>query len=356
MSFLNDSYSSFICIKNLNWILFVEPLPKPRVATSTGPASGQLTPAGEVRLVSSASSTSRTTQSSVNNQTTHAGKDVKTRGKRPVPLPRRLSSISSPSQSSSTPPSPASTGLPTPSPSPSPLSLSSGQSPAPSHFFAKSRENSAKKPNVGQGPATPRRKASGDVPTPTANFKSYRRIPSTSSSVSSSSEATHAPSSRVSNTETGQGSHRQLKFTPRQKQPAPLPGSGSKQKSVTRLSFDNNSGYNRAQPRSDSGLGHSSVSSADSVRMSSVSSSASVESPPGVQCTGAPVRIVVKQEYKKRPSSSYYEWWFNDNCGWMCLKSAASQHQHISNFNTYQMTYCDDGGTQCCDKSFTNWK
>ena len=243
---------------------FLEPLPKPRLAAA--PSPGPVTP-GEDR-------------------------DLK-RGKRPVPLPRRLSSISVTSSTSSHLAAPI-------TPSPSPVSSgSSSQSSSPSHFFAKSRESSStsKKP-VPVSSSTPGRRkgSSSDVPTPTANFKSYRRAP---------------PS----------GENR------RQKQPAPPAPVSTKLKSVTRLSFEAptpgphqgelEGGRHRSQGpqhrRADSGLGHS-----DSGRMSSVSSvessenrfptSGHVESAhtPGL---ASPVRILVKQDpaRSRRPSSQYYE-------------------------------------------------
>ena len=191
------------------------------------------------------------------------------RGKRPVPLPRRLSSISSASVSPGH--SSTSSHVATPiTPSPSPISGGSSQSSSPSHFFARS-SSSAKKsaavasPVASVSTSTPGRRkgsSSSDVPTPTANFKSYRRVP------------------------------------PSKKQPAPpAPPASAKLKSVTRLSFDSAPGQAR---RADSGLGHTSISSADSVsRLSSVSSTES----------SSPVRILVRQDpaRPRRPSSQYYE-------------------------------------------------
>jgi len=150
-----------------------------------------------------------------------------------------------------------------------------------------------------------RRKTSGaDVPTPTANFKSYRRVSSSGSSSAATPEAARMRTSRVTNSEETQGGHRQLKFpASRQKQPAPLPNqAASKNKSVTRLSFDGPPRPQSQYVRADSGLGHSSVSSVSSLESSSVQLS---------QAHGpaSPVRILVKQEQvkNKRPSSAYYE-------------------------------------------------
>ena len=258
---------------NLTNIL--EPLPKPRAPVTTHMEGGR-----------------SFTQSTVSDQKTHAGQDIpgpgKTqvsghRGKRPVPLPRRLSSISSPKQSSNASLSTSSSpSVPSPNVPKTPVSASN----SPSYFFAKSRENSAKKSSVSSSNSTTsgsRRSSGADFPTPTANFKSYTR-------------------QRVANTEENQGSQRNVKMTPRHKQQAPLPGAasaGSKLKSVTRLSFD-------SQPpvpsRADSGLGHSSVSSNDSIRLSSVSS---VESQVSTTAP-SPVRIVVNQNYT-RPSSKYHD-------------------------------------------------
>ena len=266
--------------------LFLEPLPKPRVASSSG-HSQQLT----------GDQVSGSGDHGVHPTQTIAGKDIKTqgRGKRPVPLPRRLSSISSPSQSpsSSKSSSPRQPAPSTPStPSPSPMSFSSG---SPAHFFSKSRESSVKKSNVTSVTSSPRRKAQGvDIPTPTANFKSYRRVPGQNTSSSSASEA----SQKVSKPEEGRGSQRNLKFPPtRQKQPAPVP-SQSKLKSVTRLSFEGQMPISRA----DSGLGHTSVSSSDSVRLSSVSSMESASN----LGSASPVRILVKQDPNKGAYQSKY--------------------------------------------------
>ena len=255
--------------------LFAEPLPKPRAAGQPGLSSAQLTPAGEAARPPAPD--------------LHAappgGQDLKAagaRGKRPVPLPRRLSAISA-APPTATPP------LPSPSPAATTPSPSPAASSSPSIFFAKSRENSAKKAGPGPGqPATstPRRRTPGgpEVPTPTANFKSYRRIPSSSSSSASSEPQ---PASGV-------------RYSPhRHKQPAPPApsSSGTKLKSVTRLSFGSDS---RPATRADSGLGNTSVSSADSVRLSSVSSA---ESP-----VASPTRILVTQpqpQQKARPGKYY---------------------------------------------------
>ena len=234
---------------------FLEPLPKPRLAAAPSPGPGPVTP-GEV-----------------GGQSSDLHLAPGHRGKRPVPLPRRLSSVSSPaSPHHSAAPSHVAAPI---TPSPSPISGGSSQSSSPSHFFARSRESSAKKPSAvppaaSVSTSTPgRRKGSAsDVPTPTANFKSYRRVP------------------------------------PKQKQPAPPAPPSAKLKSVTRLSFDSAPAPPGQSRRADSGLGHSSISSADSVsRLSSVSST---ESGPAIS---SPVRILVKQEpaRPRRPSSQYYE-------------------------------------------------
>ena len=244
-------------LTNFYSFLFLEPLPKPRLAAAASPGPGPVTP-GEV-----------------GGQSSDLHLAPGHRGKRPVPLPRRLSSVSSPSPASphhSAAPSHVAAPI---TPSPSPISGGSSQSSSPSHFFARSRESSAKKPSVvppaaSVSTSTPgRRKGSAsDVPTPTANFKSYRRVP------------------------------------PKQKQPAPPAPPSAKLKSVTRLSFDSAPAPPGQSRRADSGLGHSSISSADSVsRLSSVSST---ESGPAIS---SPVRILVKQEpaRPRRPSSQYCE-------------------------------------------------
>ena len=132
------------------------------------------------------------------------------RGKRPVPLPRRLSSLSSPTPSvssvSSQSSSPRSVAY-------SPYSPSQG---SPSHFFKKSNLSSS---SSGSG-SSPRRKSSGvEVPTPTANFKSYRRV------VGGPGPGETEEPGRLSSH--GKG-------------PAPLPttAAATKLKSVTRLSFE----------------------------------------------------------------------------------------------------------------------
>ena len=162
---------------------------------------------------------------------TGGGAESKTsgRGKRPVPLPRRLSSLSSPTPSvssvSSQSSSPRSLAY-------SPYSPSQG---SPSHFFKKSNLSSS---SSGSG-SSPRRKSSGvEVPTPTANFKSYRRV--------------LGPAGPGETEEPG-------RLASHGKGPAPLPS--GKLKSVTRLSFDHQ--------------------------------------PPFKGEDGAPVRISVKAEYKK---------------------------------------------------------
>lgn len=268
---MQTNVSSFANLTNI-----LEPLPKPRAPLTTNLEGGR-----------------SSTQSIVSDQKTHDGQDIpgsgKTqvsghRGKRPVPLPRRLSSISSPKQSSNATVSASSPSVSSPNVPKTPVSATS----SPTYFFAKSRENSAKKSSISSSSSTTsgsRRSSGADFPTPTANFKSYTR-------------------QRVANTEETSGGQRNVKMTPRHKQPAPLPGAasaGSKLKSVTRLSFD-------SQPplpsRADSGLGHSSVSSSDSVRLSSVSSVDSQVS----TTASSPVRILVKQNYNnKRPNSNHHD-------------------------------------------------
>ena len=239
----------------------LEPLPKPRVACSP-----QLT-------LATGSETHSLQQSHVHDQKNVTQQDIKSqsRGKRPVPLPRRLSSISSPKQSPS-------------SPSPSPNVPKTPQQQSPTHFFSPVKTHSAKKSSVSSTSSASSRLSGSEFPTPTANFKSYRRAPSTSSESTNTESRECAVPRHISSAE--QVQKRNTRVTPRHKQPAPLPhNTTSKSKSVTRLSFD-------GAGRADSGLGHSSVSSADSVNMDQVNPSSTV----------SPVRIMVKQQNQPRKS------------------------------------------------------
>ena len=205
-------------------VSFLEPLPKPRAALSSS-----LTAAGGEEPAESPH-----------------GQNIKTsrRGKRPVPLPRRLSSLSSPTASTaSSVSSQSSPGLASPY---SPSQVSPG-------YLFKTKDSPVFKKSSGSTSSTsstssPRRKSGGvEVPTPTANYKSYRRL-------------SGAGGEGGEREETARYSHNKCQ--------APLPG---KLKSVTRLSFD--------------------------------------QQPPHQQeeSVGSPVRITVRQEYRKPPAPSYLD-------------------------------------------------
>merc|ERR1719471_2360022 len=154
------------------------------------------------------------------------------------------------------------------------------------HTSSVQSRHSAKKSSVSSTSSASSRLSGSEFPTPTANFKSYRRAPSSSSESTNTESRECAVPRHISSAE--QVQKRNTRVTPRHKQPAPLPhnsAASSKSKSVTRLSFD-------GAGRADSGLGHSSVSSADSVNMDQVNPSSTV----------SPVRIMVKQQNQPRKS------------------------------------------------------
>jgi len=228
------------------------------------------------------------------------GQTIKTssRGKRPVPLPRRLSSISSTSSTQSSPristastvssldcpPNPAPT-----TPTRVPPHISANNS-----YFPKAKETPTKG-GVSQCLQSPRRKPpSVEHPTPTANFKSYRRVPG-------------EVQRRASCIEEGESGHRRMNPTsPSPRQPGPPRQTNvTKSKSMTKLSFE----QQKPMARVDSGLGLPSMTSSESLRLSSVSSADSgqgysMPSPVRVTVT-TPTRVLPpRADYIRRPSGS----------------------------------------------------
>jgi len=264
-----------------------QPLPKPRTTKSSLTSASE----GGVDVQSQSSEIQAQVGSSQTIKTTG-------RGKRPVPLPRRLSSISSPSSSQSSPristsstvscsspiDSPTHPAPPTPTRMPSHIS-------SPNTYFSKTKETPTKTPT--QLLQSPRRKTTSiEVPTPTANFKSYRRVPG-------------EVQRRASCVEEGQGSNRRLNPSPSPRQPAPRPNV-TKSKSMTKLSFD----QQKPMARVDSGLGLPSISSSESLRLSSVSSADSgqgysMSSPVRVTVT-TPTRVAPppRADFIRRPSAN----------------------------------------------------
>jgi len=265
-----------------------QPLPKPRTTKSSLTSASE----GGVDVQSQSSEIQAQVGSSQTIKTTG-------RGKRPVPLPRRLSSISSPSSSQSSPristsstvscsspiDSPTHPAPPTPTRMPSHIS-------SPNTYFTKTKETPSKTPT--QLLQSPRRKTTSvEVPTPTANFKSYRRVPG-------------EVQRRASCVEEGQGSNRRINPSPSPRQPAPARPNVTKSKSMTKLSFD----QQKPMSRVDSGLGLPSMTSSESLRLSSVSSADSgqgysMPSPVRVTVT-TPTRVAPppRADFIRRPSAN----------------------------------------------------
>jgi len=223
------------------------------------------------------------------------------RGKRPVPLPRRLPSISSPSASQApVGQSPVRQHAPVSVSVGQPTSSASAQQPEPGTPTSRSQVQS-------RGSNPRRRSTTSEVPTPTANFKSYRRV---------------LPSEvqrRSSCTEEGPGSARQRVAapTPPRALPAQPSQQSSKSRSMTRLPQEKPQALRLAQEqlspvrhqlpsRTDSGI------SSDSMRHSSISSvdsgHGSFPTSPVRQATSAMVRSPggrpTPSEFLRRQSSS----------------------------------------------------
>ena len=168
----------------------LEPLPKPRAARgSTGaPSEGGLHPSvSSVSTLhpsvsqqhsSAAAAAHQHPTSPAQQQTGGVGQQSPAgRGKRPVPLPRRLSSVSSPTSSSSQ----ATAGQPSLR-----LHASISLSPSQPTTTTSSSTTQTQQPDLGnpssraqlqsRGSNPRRRSTTAEVPTPTANFKSYRRV------------------------------------------------------------------------------------------------------------------------------------------------------------------------------------
>jgi len=259
-----------------------QPLPKPRAARgSTGTASeGGFNPSVSQQHPSAAAAAHQHPTSPAQQQQQSAGQQAgggggqhspAGRGKRPVPLPRRLPSLSSPTTNSS---SKATLGQP-PVRLHASNSLSAAQPPTPG---ASSSTTQQQQPESGppssraqvqssRGSNPRRRSSTAEVPTPTANFKSYRRV---------------LPSEvqrRSSCTEEGPGSARQRLAPPppRATHNQPLHHSSKsmtrlpqEKPTITRLPQDQQTPVRHQLPsRTDSGIGsdsmrHSSISSVDS--------------------------------------------------------------------------------------------
>ena len=166
----------------------LEPLPKPRAARgSTGTSSEGGFNSGVSQQHTSASAGHQHPTSSAQQQQQAAGQagqhSPAGRGKRPVPLPRRLPSVSSPSSCSSQ----ASVGQPSVRLHAS-NSLSAAQPPTTTGASSSTtqQQHQTQQPEPGtpssraqvqsRGSNPRRRSTTAEVPTPTANFKSYRRV------------------------------------------------------------------------------------------------------------------------------------------------------------------------------------
>ena len=169
----------------------LEPLPKPRAARgSTGaPSEGGLHPSvssvstlhpsvSQQHSSAAAAHQHSTSPAQQQQQTGGVGQQSPAgRGKRPVPLPRRLSSVSSPTSSSSQ----ATAGQPSLR-----LHASNSLSPSQPTTTTSSSTTQTQQPDLGnpssraqlqsRGSNPRRRSTTAEVPTPTANFKSYRRV------------------------------------------------------------------------------------------------------------------------------------------------------------------------------------
>jgi hypothetical protein len=258
-----------------------QPLPKPRTAKS------------------SLTEGVHDTHHSDTTAQTGAGQKTTGRGKRPVPLPRRLSSISSSSSSQSSPristSSTVSGASPCNSPTtptpPTPTRLSAHIS-SPNTYFSKAKET----PSKGAAPQlqSPRRKTTSvEVPTPTANFRSYRRV-----------QAGDSVQRRASCVEESPSGDRRVNPGPSPRHQAPPPPNVTKSKSMTKLSFDQ---QKPIMSRADSGVGLPSMTSAESLRLSSVSSADSgysMPSPVRVTVT-TPTRVVLppRADFIRRPAA-----------------------------------------------------
>jgi len=244
-----------------------QPLPKPRAARgATGTSSEGGFHPGVSQQHSPASAGHQHPTSPAQQQQQTAGQagqhSPAGRGKRPVPLPRRLPSLSSPSTCSSQAAGQPSVRLHAAN------SLSAAQPPTSSSSTTQ-QQHQTQQPEPGtpssraqvqsRGSNPRRRSTTAEVPTPTANFKSYRRV---------------LPSEvqrRSSCTEEGPGSARQRLAAPppRASHNQPLPHSS---KSMTRLPQEKPTitpVRHQLPSRTDSGIGsdsmrHSSISSVDS--------------------------------------------------------------------------------------------
>ena len=279
----------------------LEPLPKPRAARgSTGASSeGGFNPGVSQQHTSAAASHQHATSPAQQQQQT-AGQaggggqhSPAGRGKRPVPLPRRLPSLSSPANS----PSQATVGQPSVRLHAS-NSLSAAQPPtttgAPSSTTQQQHQTQQPEPGTpssraqvqSRGSNPRRRSTTAEVPTPTANFKSYRRVlPSEVQRRSSCTE--EGPGKLLWNFSSSQiliipfpGSARQRLAPPPPRASHNQPPHHSSNKSMTRLPLEKPTITRLPQEqqtpvrhqlpsRTDSGIGsdsmrHSSISSVDS--------------------------------------------------------------------------------------------
>ena len=280
----------------------LEPLPKPRAARgSTGTASeGGFNPSVSQQHTSAAAATHQHPTSPAQQQQQSAGQQVggggqhspAGRGKRPVPLPRRLPSLSSPTTNSS---SQATVGQP-PVRLHASNSLSAAQPPTATPG-ASSSTTQQQQPESGtpssraqvqssRGSNPRRRSSTAEVPTPTANFKSYRRVlPSEVQRRSSCTE--EGPGKTLLNFSSssqtliisfpGSARQRLAPPPPRATHNQPLHHSSKsmtrlpqEKPTITRLPQDQQTPVRHQLPsRTDSGIGsdsmrHSSISSVDS--------------------------------------------------------------------------------------------
>ena len=181
-------FSSFLEHTHVNCHI-LEPLPKPRAARgSTGTSSegglhaglpqhlahqqaGHVPTATPAHQLAASPGGQQQKQQGSGQQAGGGGQGSPAgRGKRPVPLPRRLPSISSPSASQApVGQSPVRQHAPVSVSVGQPTSSASAQQPEPGTPTSRSQVQS-------RGSNPRRRSTTSEVPTPTANFKSYRRV------------------------------------------------------------------------------------------------------------------------------------------------------------------------------------
>lgn len=227
-----------------------QPLPKPRATRGWCPGGPGGTLPEEGGLHSRLSESSHSPHQPRGTSSTSSSSSC--RGKRPVPLPRRVSSLPTAPQTVQQGGAPR---MSTPGPLPTASPSKSSSSTAPSCPRGAVSGGAGARSNT----SSQRRRCTTEIPTPTANYKSYRRV------------LPPEVSRRSSGVEAGSGSVRHRIGAP----PAPaLPPSSSptqtapvtKSRSMTRLTLDTAAPISvRTPPRlTEPPARHSSISSCDS--------------------------------------------------------------------------------------------